>query len=86
MLKVESLANAFAISTAILYIALFVLKIIAPPFFKLFLNSQVFGADIASQIPKLNFLNFLGTLIAVSITAWIFGYMLAFIYNNQFKK
>ena len=86
MLKTESFANAFALATAILYIILFVLKIIAPPFFKLFLNSQVFGADIASQIPKLNFLNFLGTLIAVSITAWIFGYMLAFIYNNQFKK
>ena len=86
MLKTESFANAFALATAIFYIILFILKIIATPFFRLFLNSQLFGADIASQIPKLNFFNSLGALIAVSISAWIFGYLTALFYNNQLKK
>jgi len=86
MLKPEAFANAFAAATALFYIFLFILKGLAPAFFKLFLNSQLFGADITSQIPKLTILNFIGTLLAVGISAWILGYIVALIYNNQIKK
>lgn len=86
MLKPQALANSFTLTTAILYILLYLLKVIAPPFFNLLLNSQFFGADIASQVPKFNPLNFIGILIAVCIIAWIFGYLVATIYNRLIEK
>jgi hypothetical protein len=86
MLRREAFANAFSAAAVIFYIFLFLLKIIAPPFFRLFLNSQFLGADISSQIPKFNIINFMGTLIAILITTWIIGYLVASIYNNQLKK
>ncbi len=86
MLKPEAFANALAGASVIFYIFLFLLKIIAPPFFKLFLNSQFLGADITSLVPKISFVNFIGTLIAIIITSWVLGYLIAVIYNNQLKK
>jgi len=86
MLKPQQFANAFALATAILYLGLFLLKIVAKPFFNLILNSQFFGADIASQIPKIQLGTLLGALIAASVTAWIFGYLLAVSYNYFDKK
>lgn len=80
------MANSFAVTTAAFYIFLFLLKTLAPPFFKLILNSQFLGADIASQMPKLNLANFIGALIAVSIVSWAFGYFVAIFYNKSFKN
>ena len=85
MLKPQALANALAGSIIIFYIILFVLKIIAPPFFRLILNSQFFGADIAAQIPSFNLANFLGFLITLGVVSWTFGYLAATIYN-KFKS
>ncbi len=85
MLKPQALANSFAIATIIIYIGLFILKAFAEPFFRLILNTQFFGADIASQVPPLSGANFLGILIAVGVFAWIFGYLLAVIYNRFAK-
>ena len=82
MLKPQALANSFTITTALLYILLYLLRVIAPPFFNLLLNSQFFGADIASQVPKFSLVNFVGILIAVCIIAWVFGYILAASYNR----
>jgi len=86
MLKAQALANSFALVTAFIYIILYLLKIIAPPFFKLLLNSQFFGVDIASQVPKFSFVNFLGILIAVCVSTWVFGYLIATIYNRFIEK
>lgn len=82
MLKPLPLANAFAATTAIFYIVLFLLKLFAPPFFQLLLNSQFLGAPIASQVPNLNLANFLGAMIAIVVVAWILGYLIAVIYNR----
>lgn len=82
MLKAQALANAFAGVSIALYILLFILKLIAPPLFQLIFNSQFLGADIASQIPKMNFANLIGTLIAVSVFSWVFGYLVAYLYNR----
>jgi len=86
MLKPQALANSFASVAAILYVIFYLLKIIAPPFFRLLLKSQFFGADIASQVPKLSFVNFLGILIAVCVLTWIPGYLVAIIYNHLIEK
>ena len=86
MLKPQPFANAFALATIIIYIVLFVLKALAEPFFKLILNTQFFGADIASQVPNLSLINFLGILIAVGTFSWVFGYLLAVIYNRFAKN
>lgn len=86
MLKPEAFANSFALATAILYFFLFILNKLSPPFFKLFFNSQFLGADISSQVDKLHLINFLGALIAVSLLSWVFGYLVAKIYNIQAKK
>lgn len=69
MLKSVPFANSFAAATAVFYIVLFILQTLAPPFFKLIFNSQFLGADITSQIPKLNLANFIGALISVSVVA-----------------
>ena len=82
MLKPYALANAFAITAAIFHLVLFILKLFAPPFFQLLLNSQFLGAPIASQVPNLNLANFLGAIIAIIIVSWIFGYLIATIYNR----
>ena len=86
MLKPVPLANSFAATAAAFYIFLFLLKALAPPFFKLIFNSQFLGADIASQMPKLNLANFIGALIAVSIVSWAFGYLVAIFYNKSSKN
>jgi len=82
MLKPEALGNSFAVSTIIIYIYLFILNRISPPFFELFINSQFLGADISSQISTLSAINFLGSLIAVGVLTWVFGYLLATVYNK----
>lgn len=75
-------ANAFAAAGIIFYLVLVILQLVAPPFFKLVLNSQFLGADIASQVPEANAINLLGFLIAMAVVAWIFGYLVAVIYNK----
>ena len=82
MLKPISLGNAFAVTTAIFYIVLYLLKLFAPTLFYLLFNSQFLGAPIASQIPDINLANFLGITIAVVVISWIFGYLIAIIYNR----
>ena len=82
MLKPQALANSFAGTTIILYIVLFILKIIAFPFFQLIINSQFFGINIADEVPTMNLANFLGVLIAVGLIAWLVGYLIATIYNR----
>ena len=86
MLKQVPFANSFAAATAAFYIVLFILQTLAPPFFKLIVNSQFFGADISTQIPKLNIANFIGTLIATVVVAWSFGYLVAVFYNKFSKN
>jgi len=75
-------ANAFTAATVSLYVIFYLLQIFAPPFFKLALNSQFMGADLASSVPKFNIANFLGVVIATGLLAWVFGYLLARIYNR----
>ena len=85
MFKPVALANAFALTTIALYIVFYILQVFAPPFFKLILNSQFLGADLASLVPRPNPVNFLGIIIAVGLLAWVFGYLLGKVYNRLSK-
>lgn len=81
MLNSKAFANSFAAATIIVYLIMFALKAFAQPFFQLLLNTQFFGADIASQAPNLSLANALGVTIAVGVFSWVFGYLIAAIYN-----
>ena len=85
MLNPWALANAFALATVILYGIIYLLRFVAAPFFKLIVNSSFFGADIASQVPKLTLANLLGVLIISAVISWSFGYLTATIYNRYAK-
>lgn len=85
MIRPHAFANAWAAASIIFYLALVLLKQIAPPIFELILNSQFLGADIASQVPRVNIANLLGYLIAIAVATWIFGYLIAVIYNKYSK-
>lgn len=85
MLKPQAFANAIAATAVIFYILLFILQLAAPPLFQLIFNSQFLGADVASLLPKMNLANFAGLLIAIGVVSWIFGYLIAVIYNRFAK-
>lgn len=85
MLHPQAFANAFAAASIVFYLVLVILRLAAPPFFKLVLNSQFLGADIASQVPRFNAANLLGFLIAIAVIAWVFAYLVAVIYNKYSK-
>lgn len=82
MLNPQALAHAFAAAAALLYVFIYLLKLFVPPLFKLVLNSQFLGADIASLVPDFSFVNFIGILIAICTLSWVFGYLLAQFYNR----
>lgn len=86
MLHPHAFATAFAAASILFYLVLVLLQQIAPPIFKLILNSQFLGADIASQVPPMSGANLLGFLIAIAVIAWIFGYIVAVIYNRFLHK
>jgi len=86
MFKPLVLANALALTTILFYVLFWILQIFAPTFFKLFLNSQFMGADLASLVPKPSLANFLGILIAAGLLTWVFGYFLARIYNSLARQ
>jgi hypothetical protein len=63
-----------------------VLGAVAPDMFRFLLNAQFLGADVAALFPKrLSFSHVLGTLVTLVVTAWVFGYAWAWIYNRLAK-
>jgi len=86
MLKKAAFAKALTLACGLFYLFVYLLNLLAPSIFKLFLNAQFFGADIASVLPaQLTFIGFLRTLVVIMATGWIFGYLWAALYN-RFQK
>jgi hypothetical protein len=76
-------ANSLSILAAIFYIVFYLLSLVAPKFFMFLFNAQFFGANVASLMPQQFSLgNFLGTLVAVVVVAWLGGYLLVVLYNR----
>ncbi len=88
MLKLSptAFANSMAILTAAFYLLFYLINLIAPGLFRLLFNAQFLGADVASLLPKeFTAGNFIVALVLMVITAWIFGYVWAWLYNRLAK-
>lgn len=77
---------AFATSLAILsggcYMVLYVLALVWRDAFRLLFNAQFFGADVASLLPgELTYGGFLGTFLVLLVSAWLLGFVWAWLYN-----
>ncbi len=81
-----ALANSLAIVAVLFYVVFFGLGLVAPEIFRFLFNAQFLGADVASLLPKrVSVGNFLGTVITLLLTGWMFGYVWAWLYNKLTK-
>lgn len=84
MLKKLAFATSLTILTGAFYIILYLLAIISRDAFRFLFNAQFLGADVASLLPqRLTVGGFVGTLVAILVFVWIFGYVWAWLYNRM---
>jgi 2TM family of unknown function (DUF5676) len=82
MLNRMALASSLAILSGLIYLLFYVLAVVWRDGFRFLFNAQFFGADIASLLPQqLSYAGFVGTLITVIVSAWVVGYVWAWLYN-----
>jgi hypothetical protein len=82
MLNTLAFASALAALTALVYLAFTLLALVSPSAFQLVFNAQFFGADVASLFPRVpGRPGFLLTFIILVVTAWVFGWAWAWLYN-----
>lgn len=82
MLMVIPWANALAITAGIFYIIAWIVSYAAPSVFKYIFDAQFFGANVSNLYKKPSFAQGIYTLIIVLISAWIVGYVWAYIYTS----
>ena len=83
MISPFAFAASLALLTAVLFILLLVLGLVAPGVFRFLFNAQFFGADVASLLPqRASFGAVVGTFVALLISAWVLGYAWAWFYNQ----
>jgi len=83
MLNHVAFASSLAMLSGVLYIALYLLGVVWREAFRFLFNAQFFGADVASLLPReLSYAGFVGTLIALLVGAWLFGFAWAWLYNR----
>ena len=81
-----ALANSIAVASVLFYLVFYVLSLVAPPVFRLVFNSQFLGADVASLYPSTpNPGTMVGSLVAIAVVGWVFGYVWAWLYNAWAK-
>jgi len=85
MLNKIAFAHAIGLVTALMYVVFYVLSLVASAAFELVFNAQFLGADMASLVGEISVAGFIVTLITVTATSWIVGYVLAWAYN-RFSK
>ena len=86
MLRPVAFANAIAVTTAALTAFLLALRFFLPSFFAFFFNSQFFGADVASLLPKdADPLLMAAEFVALLAGAWGVGFLWASVYNRLAK-
>ena len=78
-------ANSLAILTVLFYLILYLLSLVSPAAFTFLFNAQFLGADIAPMLPKFSLADSAGTLAALVVICWVFGYAWAGIYNKLAK-
>ena len=80
MLNKRAFANALAVLTAIFYLVFYLLSLVSRPAFEFLFNAQFLGANVSP--PHISVTSFVATLIALVISSWVFGYLLAWLYNK----
>jgi len=83
MLNSMAFANSLAALSGAFYLLLYVLAVVWREAFLFLFNAQFLGADVASLLPRqLTYGGFVGTLIVLIVTAWVFGFAWAWLYNR----
>jgi len=83
MLKPSAFATALAILTGAVYLLLHLIRLFAPVSFRYLYNAHFLGADVASlMLSPVNIGNFIISFVIAVITAWLFGYTWAWLYNK----
>jgi hypothetical protein len=83
MFKETAFASSLTILTGAFYIILYLLAIVSRDAFRFLFNAQFFGADVASLLPReLTVGGLVGTLVAIIVFVWLFGYAWAWLYNQ----
>ena len=86
MLNKLAFASSLAVLTGALYVLFGVLALVSPRAFQLLFNSQFFGADVASLLPKARpSVVSLVTFVIVVGMSWVMGYVWAWLYNRIAK-
>ena len=86
MLNRLAFASSLAVLTAALYVLFGVLALVSPRAFQLLFNSQFFGADVASLLPKARpSVVSLVTFVVVVGMSWVMGYVWTWPYNRIAK-
>ena len=84
MLNTIAFANSLAILSGVFYMVLYVLAVIWWDAFQVLFNAQFLGADVASLLPRqLTYGAFVGTLLVLIVTAWVFAFTWAWLYNRM---
>jgi uncharacterized membrane protein (DUF485 family) len=78
MLKKYAFANALAAVSALSYVVMYVLSLVAPVAYKVVFNAQFLGANIAPSHPDFD----IASLISVAVLGWVVGYVFVWIYNR----
>ena len=83
MLNSMAFANSLAALSGAFYLLLYVLAVVWREAFLFLFNAQFLGADVASLLPRqLTYGGFVGTLIVLIVTAWVFGFAWVWLYNR----
>jgi ABC-type bacteriocin/lantibiotic exporter with double-glycine peptidase domain len=84
MLKPAAFATSLAILTGAFYLLIHLIRLIAPILFRFIYNAQFMGADVASLMwgPGVPIGTFIISFILAVLTAWLFGYVWAWLYNK----
>jgi hypothetical protein len=83
MLKRLAFASSLTILTGVFYLVLYLVAIFSLDAFRFLFNAQFLGADVASLLPRqLTVGGFAGTLVAILVFVWVFGYLWAGLYNR----
>jgi len=83
MLRPLAFANAIAVTTFLLALFLWALRVLSPSLFTFFFNAQFFGADVQFLLPAHPpFRLVAAETLALVIGAWGIGYVWAILYNR----
>ncbi len=84
MLNPMAFANSLAALSGVCYLLLYVLAVVWREAFQFLFNAQFLGADVASLLPRqLTYGAFVGTLLVLIATAWVFAFIWSSLYNRM---